>query len=82
MSAKSTIFAHIFEQNLADYSKHCELFQNEKYRNMENPDGYVIRTDRYMIEDPIFRHWIEERQTLFDYFFILDVSTASWFLAL
>ena len=30
---------------------------------MENPDGYVIRTDRYMIEDPIFRHWIEERQT-------------------
>ena len=56
MSAKSTIFAHIFEQNLADYSKHCELFQNEKYRNMENPDGYVIRTDRYMIEDPIFRH--------------------------
>ncbi len=27
---------------------------------MENPDGYVIRTDRYMIEDPIFRHWIEE----------------------
>ena len=26
-------------------------------------DGYVIRTDRYMIEDPIFRHWIEERQT-------------------
>ena len=63
MSAKSNIFAHIFEQNLADYSKHCELFQNEKYRNMENPDGYVIRTDRYMIEDPIFRHWIEERQT-------------------
>ena len=27
-------------------------------------NGYVIRTDRYMIEDPIFRHWIEERQTL------------------
>ena len=26
-------------------------------------DGYVIRTDRYLIEDPIFRHWIEERQT-------------------
>ena len=26
-------------------------------------DGYVIRTDRYLIEDPIFRHWIKERQT-------------------
>lgn len=25
-------------------------------------NGYVIRTDRYMIEDPLFRHWIEERQ--------------------
>ena len=25
-------------------------------------NGYVIRTDRYVIEDPIFRHWIEERQ--------------------
>lgn len=25
-------------------------------------NGYVIRTDRYMIEDPIFMHWIKERQ--------------------
>ena len=25
-------------------------------------NGYIIRTDQYMIEDQIFRHWIQERQ--------------------
>lgn len=25
-------------------------------------NGYVIRADNYIIEDPIFRHWVEERQ--------------------